>query len=149
MAHSPSAHYPGQGPHELQPPSPTVVLRHELPDGSAHWDWMIAPAVEGTAPLITFRLNDRPDSHNPKELAATRLPDHRRLYLNYEGPISGDRGHVRRVRAGMIVGGFLGPTRGELRIHWAAPAEAATVRLTLENSDQWRIAVLACEALLE
>lgn len=28
--------------------------------------------------------------------------DHRREYLTYEGPISGDRGHVRRVAAGRI-----------------------------------------------
>lgn len=26
--------------------------------------------------------------------------EHRRLYLDYEGPISGDRGSVRRVDAG-------------------------------------------------
>jgi CRP-like cAMP-binding protein len=28
------------------------------------------------------------------------LPDHRREYLDYEGPISGDRGYVRRVAEG-------------------------------------------------
>ena len=30
------------------------------------------------------------------------LPNHRRAYLDYEGPISGDRGSVRRVAAGMF-----------------------------------------------
>jgi hypothetical protein len=31
---------------------------------------------------------------------AQSLPDHRRFYLDYEGPISGDRGIVRRYDAG-------------------------------------------------
>lgn len=30
----------------------------------------------------------------------TRLDDHRRIYLDYQGPISGNRGWVRRVAAG-------------------------------------------------
>lgn len=34
------------------------------------------------------------------ELRARALPDHRLAYLDYEGPISGDRGHVRRVDRG-------------------------------------------------
>jgi hypothetical protein len=30
------------------------------------------------------------------------LPDHRRLYLAYEGPVSGDRGRVQRVDEGHL-----------------------------------------------
>lgn len=33
-------------------------------------------------------------------LAAETLPDHRMIYLNYEGPISRDRGTVSRLAAG-------------------------------------------------
>lgn len=110
---------------------------------------MIAPSAEGAAPLTTFRLADRPDGNDWKELVAIRLPDHRRLYLDYEGPISDNRGHVRRVRAGTVLSGFLRPASGELRIRWANPAEAVTVQMSLANGDHWRIIVLAREAVLE
>jgi hypothetical protein len=36
------------------------------------------------------------------ELPARLLPDHRRIYLSFEGPLSGDRGSVRRVAEGMF-----------------------------------------------
>lgn len=32
----------------------------------------------------------------------TALKDHRREYLEYEGPVSGDRGHVTRVAGGTV-----------------------------------------------
>ena len=35
-----------------------------------------------------------------EEIAATRLADHRIAYLDYEGPISGDRGAVTRIDRG-------------------------------------------------
>lgn len=38
------------------------------------------------------------------EIAAERLPDHRRLYLDYEGPVSGGRGTVIQWDAGEYSG---------------------------------------------
>ncbi|WP_146439947.1 hypothetical protein [Crateriforma conspicua] len=38
----------------------------------------------------------------PLTITATRLPDHRTKYLEYEGPISGNRGSVRRVDSGFF-----------------------------------------------
>ena len=71
-----------------------VVLRH---DGVAdpHFDLMLE--ISPGAPLATWRLTEWPVK------AATRLeklPDHRQVYLEYEGPLSGDRGRVHRVEAG-------------------------------------------------
>jgi hypothetical protein len=34
------------------------------------------------------------------EVTADKLPDHRLAYLEYEGPVSGDRGTVRRLDRG-------------------------------------------------
>jgi len=48
--------------------------------------------------LATWALGQSPDAPGP--LAARRLPDHRRHYLDYEGPLSGDRGSVARWDAG-------------------------------------------------
>lgn len=80
---------------------PSVLLRHELPDGSWHYDWLIDPIGQGESEernLIAFRLAQRPDEA-PFRFAAERLPDHRRLYLEFEGRVPGraDRGVVHRV----------------------------------------------------
>jgi len=49
------------------------------------------------SPLITWRCDRWPID---QPTALTFLPDHRNAYLEYEGPISGDRGHVSRVETG-------------------------------------------------
>ncbi len=79
-----------------------VLLHHTgqaaVPD---HFDLLVDfPATPGGR-LLTWRLLTPPESWLHRPPTALRLPDHRRLYLTYEGPISGDRGHVRRVAAGM------------------------------------------------
>lgn len=43
------------------------------------------------------------------EIVAEVLPDHRRLYLDYEGPVSGGRGTVTRWDAGEYSGEMDGP----------------------------------------
>jgi len=78
----------------------TVVLRHDHPDSSHHFDWLFEPGGTGPADpdarvLITFRLATPPHTALGETLAATRLPPHRRLYLDYEGPLTGERGTVR------------------------------------------------------
>lgn len=82
---------------------PTVLLRHTLPDGTSHYDWLLARADrvgDDERALLTFRVADRVDLLRAGASPATRLPDHRGLYLAYEGPVSGDRGSVERVAAG-------------------------------------------------
>ena len=74
-----------------------VLLRHELPDGSAHFDWMIQRA----GGLVTFRVSERIDL-GLGGFRAERLPDHREAYLEYEGPVSGGRGTVRRIADGSL-----------------------------------------------
>jgi hypothetical protein len=81
-----------------------VILRHDLPDGTAHFDWLIEP--DGTPPggpddrvLISFRVDGRPDDPLCIDLEAVRTPDHRRAYLTCEGEVSGGRGAVKRVAA--------------------------------------------------
>lgn len=71
-----------------------VVLRHE---GVAepHFDLLIESRPEGL--LETWRSLVWPiDEKTP----LVHLPPHRRVYLDYEGPISNDRGSVRRVESG-------------------------------------------------
>lgn len=77
---------------------PTVLLRHDLPDGSHHFDWMLARDDDG--PLLTFRLT-RDISLDSDTFEGDLLADHRRAYLEYEGDISANRGSVVRIANGL------------------------------------------------
>jgi len=63
-----------------------VVLEHDYPE--LHWDFMLE--VEGV--LRTWKLSAPPQAGSRVE--ATASFDHRLLYLDYEGPVSGNRGQV-------------------------------------------------------
>lgn len=84
----------------------TVLLHHQLPDGSSHFDWLMERPDSDR--LISFRVGERIDTlvggsaagGEVRRFAAEAMPDHRREYLEYEGPISGGRGMVSRVAAG-------------------------------------------------
>ncbi|QOJ01392.1 MAG: hypothetical protein HRU70_13205 [Phycisphaeraceae bacterium] len=76
-----------------------VLLEHRLPDGSEHFDWMIEPGGDAEG-LVTFRVMERIDTATGGRFPATRLPPHREAYLDYQGPVSGGRGQVRRVARG-------------------------------------------------
>lgn len=89
------------------PSAKTVLLLHTLPDGSSHFDWLIdwrenqVPDL-GDGLLLTFRVAEfLPSLPLGTKLSATRLPDHRRLYLSYEGSVSRNRGTVRRIAQGV------------------------------------------------
>ena len=78
-----------------------VLLRHDLPCGDSHFDWLIDPG--GGRGLIAFRLEQRFDLGNLPGFEADRLTDHRRRYLDFEGPISGGRGRVIRLTRGSLI----------------------------------------------
>ncbi len=69
-----------------------VVLVHDHP--ILHWDLML----EKEATLRTWRLEREPGEAG--SIAVERLADHRLAYLDYEGPVSGNRGTVRRFDRG-------------------------------------------------
>ncbi|MCR9201304.1 MAG: hypothetical protein NXI04_21895 [Planctomycetaceae bacterium] len=66
-----------------------TILEHDHP--FLHWDLLL----DNGQTLTTWRLKQRPCSD--EWIAAERLPDHRRIYLDYEGPVSGGRGAVSRL----------------------------------------------------
>jgi len=88
-----------------------ALLVHEGGEGGAHGDLLLERAV-GTDPeeraLAAFAA---PELARALELPAAsgaalllrELPDHRRHYLFYEGEISGDRGRVTRLDAGVYL----------------------------------------------
>jgi hypothetical protein len=69
-----------------------VILEHDHP--TLHWDLML----EDEDALRTWRLAEIPQLN--RETAAIYLARHRLMYLDYEGPVSGNRGTVSRWDAG-------------------------------------------------
>lgn len=105
---------------------PTVILRHDYPDGSGHFDWLIG-LRPGVAPgedldardVDTFRCTIRPDQLEVgAETIVERLPDHRRIYLNYSGPLEGDKGSVKRLAVGVLPLPDAKPAPWKLEIAW-------------------------------
>lgn len=72
---------------------PRFVLLEHFWDG-VHWDLML----EAGEVLRTWAI-DSPIVAGV-DLPARAIGDHRRLYLEYEGEISGNRGRVRRLDEG-------------------------------------------------
>ena len=73
-----------------------VVLYHQMPPDSqrdSHWDLML----EHEGVLWTWALSAEPT----QDQTAQRLKDHRPIYLEYEGPLSGGRGAVSRWDRGV------------------------------------------------
>lgn len=89
-------------------------------DVPSHWDMMF----EQGESLRTWSIVDWLVEGQP--ISAQSKPDHRLAYLQYEGPVSGNRGEVCRVVAGEYhprldhagqynVSIVSGPLQGELR----------------------------------
>ena len=74
-----------------------AILHHETPTDAAKPDHFDLLLEEGSV-LKTFTLWQFPQI----ETTVAAIPDfdHRMVYLEYEGPISKNRGHVQRVDAG-------------------------------------------------
>lgn len=104
-----------------------VVLRHDgVP--APHNDFMIESAPGGA--LATWRADAWPP--RPGD-ALERLPEHRRAYLDYEGPVSDNRGSVCRVARGVCAAAL---TDSSLHVRWEDGSETT---LSLEASPHWRV----------
>ncbi|HUG92355.1 MAG TPA: DNA polymerase ligase N-terminal domain-containing protein [Planctomycetaceae bacterium] len=85
-----------------------TVLTHDYPFG--HWDFLL----EAGPALRTWRLFAAPDAGGA--IAAEALADHRREYLDYQGPVSGGRGEVARWDSGEFSVTAETPDRLEIRL---------------------------------
>ncbi len=89
-----------------------VILRHDPPDGPFHFDLLF----ERGDVLKSWRYfgPQWPPDRFPVDIAAHT--DHRKLYLDHEGPVSGDRGTVRRAEGGAYEIATWADDRIELRL---------------------------------
>lgn len=83
-----------------------VLLEHRWE--GVHYDFLL----ETEGKLRAWRLKE---PLRPGTQPAEANFDHRLLYLDYEGPISGDRGEVKRLDRGAYEGA-LSPARAEVTL---------------------------------
>jgi hypothetical protein len=105
-----------------------VILTHDHP--FLHLDLML----ERGGVLKTWRLLEKPDA--PGKIRAEPLPDHRSQYLDYEGPVSGNRGEVRRWDAGEYEAIEEAPDRVEVRLNGEKLAGRAVLAAE-EPGESW------------
>ena len=94
----------GDGP----PPGPRFALlahAHPVPGYPVpHFDLLLEdPALPGERRCRAWRLRLDPRTAQPVD--AEPLPPHRASYLDYEGPVAGDRGTVARLDGGGMAWG--------------------------------------------
>jgi hypothetical protein len=106
-----------------------VVLEHDQPE--LHWDLML----EGDGVLRTWRLGAPPEPG--KTVRATPSFDHRLVYLDYEGPISGGRGCVRRWDRGTFSCEV--DTNARLVVHAAGERLRGRIVLMKTTAEMWML----------
>lgn len=111
-----------------------AILEHDHP--VLHWDLLLE---DGPA-CRTWRLSSPP--HEGATLAAEALPDHRLMYLDYEGPVGGDRGTVTRWDSGR----FVWLTSTEAAVSVLINGERCIGRLDLtRHAESWQASFLRQE----
>lgn len=116
-----------------------VILLHETPPGHSrgmHYDLMLE---HGDA-LWTWACDALPIAGT--SVSAERLADHRLAYLDYEGPVSGDRGSVHRVAGGECE--LLTAAAEEVRVRFAGDSLSGELVLTRDAAatNRWTVSLL-------
>jgi len=79
------------------------------------------PALPGhDRPLVTFRVWTRLDLDAAADFEATPRNDHRPHYLDYQGPLSDNRGSVRRLARGLVLAFAAAPETLDLSLDWGS-----------------------------
>ncbi|HTV48756.1 MAG TPA: hypothetical protein VMG59_09975 [Phycisphaerae bacterium] len=122
-----------------------AILRHSRQQ-DVHWDLLLE--LPERALLATWQMHTDPAGWNGSskgEFSTTvrALPDHRRIYLEYEGPISGDRGQVTRVEEGQFQ--LLEIMENKLVMELSGKSFHGRIELTLMDSAAglWQLCVKA------
>ncbi len=113
-----------------------VILEHFW--NGTHWDLML----EAGGILKTWALEAWPGPTSGW-IQARRLADHRPVYLEYEGPVSGDRGMVKRVDSGIFQWIEEHPDRLLVRLDGTLLRGMADLEIDPESHQGWRFRMRA------
>ena len=111
-----------------------VVLRHVDRD-DAHFDLMIDL---GHA-LATWKMAQPPELCRDAPMRCARIGDHRRIYLDYEGPVSGNRGDVSVYDQGTCSIDTAEPARWELRFNGRRMLGWFLLELAADEPQSWSL----------
>jgi hypothetical protein len=111
-----------------------VILRHDSPCG-AHFDLML----EAGDVLKTWTLPQPPQPGGVVDCES--LGDHRSAYLDYEGPLSGDRGSVTRWDHGTYAIERQSDVEWVMHLVGEKLAGNATLRRASSDSSRWRLSL--------
>lgn len=118
-----------------------VILLHETPPGSAratHYDLMF----EQGQGLRTWAVDQLPETNG--ECLAQELIEHRLAYLDYEGPVSNQRGEVRRWDRGEYR--LLDESPGRWAVEIQGQRLSGMLTLVREQLSAWRLSILLASA---
>lgn len=110
------------------------AVLHHTGVAEPHYDLLIE--ISPDAPLRTWRCGTWP-LVNAAILNA--LPDHRHVYLEYEGAVPGGRGEVARIDEGSCT--IQLDTATELRIRLTGRSSSLSLHLAVLSNDRWAAAV--------
>lgn len=117
-----------------------VILEHDHP--FLHWDFMFE---EGDS-LRSWRLLQEPISE--RSIEAEPLPNHRRHYLDYEGPVSGNRGQVTRWDFGTCQVNELQEEKISLILNGSRLSAKVTLERTSPDSERWKVWISPIEQIV-
>ena len=140
----PSLHSPfwnSPCPPPTSPPAPTLpftLLHHtgipkersdrsEQSDHSEHFDLLLQLPTQEK--ILTWQIRSHPDTWPTTPPLATRIQDHRPIYMTYEGPLSQDRGQVTHLAHGTAT--LLTATESTLQIELHFPSQESKIPLSL------------------
>ena len=115
-----------------------VVLRHELPPGdsrTSHYDLML----ELGGVLQTWACDELPAAG--RSILAQRLADHRLAYLDFEGPVSGDRGTVSRIATGEYERIAENADELQVRLSGESLSGVLTIQQLPGEPQRWRVSL--------
>ena len=113
-----------------------VILRHEpgpQSDRPLHWDLML----EMGDSLKTWSLPVQPDQVTT--MVAVALPDHRKAYLQFEGPVSRGRGYVTRFDEGWYEHEVCSAVQYRLKLVGVHVPPHVTLTHCESDSDYWDV----------
>jgi hypothetical protein len=106
-----------------------VILYHEG-FGEPHYDLMFESVPSGS--LMTWRSKDWPLAAGDE---LVRIGDHRPEYLDYEGPVSNNRGHVRKICSGSCT---ITAAASQIAVELEEPARSLII-LNQMDQQNWRV----------
>ncbi len=78
-----------------------AVLKH-VRETDIHWDLLLQLPLRPLLATWQIRRNPAQWEHELQPIPALAIPDHRLIYLDFQGEISGGRGHVTRIDGGKV-----------------------------------------------